>query len=113
MVKSSSQKLIAMDTLSCIASRCCTEVCLMCALAARRVPLPWRAWRDTWERAAARAGGVAAEHGAGWATLLKTAQHETSTRYRITPLYSVKNASMAFKSIDAFCAKDRVAGEAG
>ena len=73
MVKSSSQKLIAMDTLSCIASRCCTEVCLMCALAARRVPLPWRAWRDTWERAAARAGGVAAEHGAGWATLLADA----------------------------------------
>jgi hypothetical protein len=33
--------------------------------------LPWRAQRDTWERAAARAGGFAAEHGAGWAAISK------------------------------------------
>lgn len=31
------------------------------------VPLPWRAERDIWE-GAARAGGAAAEHAAGWAS---------------------------------------------
>lgn len=81
MVKSSSQKSIAMDTLSCTSPRGAARRCVCVSqLTAWSVPLPWRAKRDAWERAAARAGGVAAEHGAGWATPLKTAQHEASAR---------------------------------
>jgi hypothetical protein len=81
VVKSSSQKSIAMDTLSCTSPRGAARRCVCVSqLTAWSVPLPWRAKRDAWERAAARAGGVAAEHGAGWATPLKTAQHEPSAR---------------------------------